>query len=852
MREEVLKAALAGLLHDVGKLGMLTGETARGKYAHASVGERFVRSYVPAHWQDALAPVGWHHGEREAGSLIRPVEETELPVRLVALADRLSSGEREPHPEDTPRTKQLINIFGQLEGQGLCTTFFPPHKLAMEKDALFPRPEPLPKSEADHALAKLWDEFQNEAGALKGAYEPDDADIGCYLESMFWLLRDHTWCVPSAYWHSNPDVSLFSHLHMTAALAACLAHSHFVNGSLSEEGISDLLEGIKKEPWPEEPEIAGLLGGDISGIQSFIYSLHDPEGAARSLRARSFYLQILTEVIARWILRKLGLPITNALYIGGGSFTLIVPPSARGKLDELRREINGTLYKAHGISLYLGLGYVGLVPEDFRLRSGDTSNKKHGISKRREELGKILDRDKAKRFSSLPNDRLVELFYPRGFGGEASETEAKTLPCEVCGNEVPRDKIEPIDDVRFCIRCKAFHELGRDLIGARYLFMAQVEPRELKEDGPFTWDEILASFGAKIALLRTPEEIPPERPAILFALEDGLELLSGPKLAVGRKFLVNLVPTVANDEEHKELRFLCEKDGRVPGPGELKHFGILAKQSRGAPYLGILRMDMDNLGRIFSRGLGRYATLSRIATLSFLLSVFFEGWTEKIAEEVNKGHAKGWARLYTVYSGGDDLFFVGSWDAVVELARGIRRDLREFTGRDDLGISGGIVLVHEKYPLYVAADDADKAEKAAKAVKRRDDREKDAIAFLGTALPWEEFGYADGAGTASHWARRLARLIEENRIPRAVLERLQRFHAWYEVERDKRGENGPWLWHAAYWLSRMLERLKESDDEAREAIRELRDLLSQGTFAGNIARLALAARWAEHLTRKGG
>ena len=39
MREEVLKAALAGLLHDVGKLGMLAGETARGSYVHAEVGQ---------------------------------------------------------------------------------------------------------------------------------------------------------------------------------------------------------------------------------------------------------------------------------------------------------------------------------------------------------------------------------------------------------------------------------------------------------------------------------------------------------------------------------------------------------------------------------------------------------------------------------------------------------------------------------------------------------------------------------------------------------------------------------------------------------------------------------------------
>ena len=165
---------------------------------------------------------------------------------------------------------------------------------------------------------------------------------------------------------------------------------------------------------------------------------------------------------------------------------------------------------------------------------------------------------------------------------------------------------------------------------------------------------------------------------------------AGPKLAVGRKFTVNLVPTIKK-EELTEIHELLRQDENKPGEGDIKHFGILARQSEGAPYLGVLRMDMDNLGRIFSRGLANYATLSRITTLSFLISLFFEGWTEAIAREIDA--KKGVSRIYAVYSGGDDLFFVGSWDAIVELSRRIRRDLRAFTGRGDLGISGGIVLV---------------------------------------------------------------------------------------------------------------------------------------------------------------
>ena len=199
---------------------------------------------------------------------------------------------------------------------------------------------------------------------------------------------------------------------------------------------------------------------------------------------------------------------------------------------------------------------------------------------------------------------------------------------------------------------------------------------------------------------------------MLFGLTDESEPAAAANTAIGRRFLVNTVP---------------EDKGRG-----IKDFGILAREAKGASYLGILRMDMDNLGKIFSRGLGEeYDSLSRRATLSLLLSVFFEGWVGKIAADIGND------RLYSVYSGGDDLFFVGSWDETVALARRIRRDLMRFTGRSDLGISGGIALVHEKYPLYLAAKDAENAESAAKRLRK----EKDAFCFVQTPVPWERFGY---------------------------------------------------------------------------------------------------------------
>ncbi|PJF45327.1 MAG: type III-A CRISPR-associated protein Cas10/Csm1, partial [Candidatus Thermofonsia Clade 3 bacterium] len=105
--------------------------------------------------------------------------------------------------------------------------------------------------------------------------------------------------------------------------------------------------------------------------------------------------------------------------------------------------------------------------------------------------------------------------------------------------------------------------------------------------------------------------------------------------------------------------------------------------------------------------------------------------------------------LYAIYAGGDDLFFVGSWDAVVELAIAVRRDLTRYAAEHPgIHASGGVALVGGKYPLSQAADDAKRAEEQAKALRWRAngvEHRKDAIGFLGAALPWSLFGMEEEA-----------------------------------------------------------------------------------------------------------
>jgi CRISPR-associated protein Csm1 len=229
-------------------------------------------------------------------------------------------------------------------------------------------------------------------------------------------------------------------------------------------------------------------------------------------------------------------------------------------------------------------------------------------------------------------------------------------------------------------------------------------------------------------------------------------------------------------------------------------------------------------------------------------------------------------RLYSVYSGGDDLFFVGAWDAVIELARRVRRDLTPYAANHPgIHASAGIALVGGKYPLSQAARDAGAAEEQAKAYRRAGRHTKDAICFLDSVQPWELFGLEEGCAGGFNSVHQLAHLLaemtepEEKRrkaAPKSLIRSLLDQYSLYAdalEARRKTGDDvsrvgvpqtpwGPWMWRTVYLLTRMAERMKRETLTQAE-IKALRDNLWQNNF-NNIEWIGLAARWAELLTRE--
>ncbi|MDQ3846612.1 MAG: hypothetical protein M3342_21760, partial [Bacteroidota bacterium] len=139
---------------------------------------------------------------------------------------------------------------------------------------------------ASGGYQSLWEAFATEMKFIQSR------NFRTFSESLLFLLEKYTSRVPASTQHL-PDVSLYDHLKTTAAFALALYDYTADTPHLQNE----TLPGAEEKPF-------ALIGGDLSGIQQFIYSII-ARGAARNLKGRSFYLQLLVDNIVQLILDTL-------------------------------------------------------------------------------------------------------------------------------------------------------------------------------------------------------------------------------------------------------------------------------------------------------------------------------------------------------------------------------------------------------------------------------------------------------------------------------------------------------------------------------------------------------------------
>ena len=161
-----------------------------------------------------------------------------------------------------------------------------------------------------------------------------------------------------------------------------------------------------------------------------------------------------------------------------------------------------------------------------------------------------------------------------------------------------------------------------------------------------------------------------------------------------------------------------------------------AKEAEGIDRIAVLRADVDNLGRAFVSGFPEeYTTLSRTAMFSRQLSLFFKHHINYVLShpKFSLNGKKKERNATIVYSGGDDLFIVGAWDDVIELAIDVRNELNRYS-LGTLTLSAGIGIYQPKYPLSVAAEEVAEYEESAKNYPN-----KNAVTVFEGTYSWEDF-----------------------------------------------------------------------------------------------------------------
>ncbi|NRB54278.1 MAG: hypothetical protein HRU41_41910, partial [Saprospiraceae bacterium] len=278
--------------------------------------------------------------------------------------------------------------------------------------------------------------------------------------------------------------------------------------------------------------------------------------------------------------------------------------------------------------------------------------------------------------------------------------------------------------------------------------------------------------------------------------------------------------------------------------------GIESEEDKHQGYyrLGVLRMDVDGLGKVFSKGLSQMEHLPAYATLSAQLDLFFSGYLNTIREESQelRNH------LNIIYSGGDDIFAVGRWDQAIAFAERLRADFRSFVNnREEISISGGLVLVNPKFPIGKSANYAGEAEDKAKDFGKKEgtaEAKKNAICLFDVPISWE--------GEFEKVKALKGQLIDFRSSGHLTAGFLQKMIDFQQVKdlhlRDITKDSKPdlsFLWTSAFYISRVQERFRKLPkiDPIQEFLSEVKHEFFTAVKDGGryFDLLAVAARWTE-------
>lgn len=179
----------------------------------------------------------------------------------------------------------------------------------------------------------------------------------------------------------------------------------------------DFIEKRRSELNEDDKKTLLLVSGDFSGIQDTVYTISS-KGALKSLRARSFMLELLTEHIVYEILQLAGIKTDKSkeyliwhgaergvIYSGGGAFSLLLNKSDLG--DEIKKFAD--ILNSWAVNEFSGKLFIAI--HILPVSQDDISEKKRFQAKRQEQSDE-LDKLKRRKFWTDDGALLENLLNP--------------------------------------------------------------------------------------------------------------------------------------------------------------------------------------------------------------------------------------------------------------------------------------------------------------------------------------------------------------------------------------------------------------------------------------------------------
>ncbi len=652
-----------------------------------------------------------------------------------------------------------------------------PHHVLITSRAVFPKKEIVQD-------ASLFDRYQEVVESLF----IEGISIDNFSEKLFYLQKFYLSSI--AAYGTPATVSQFEFLKSRASFAQCLA-----------------LNNNNQYPFR-------LVCGDLSGIQSFIFDIHSSK-AYKSLKGRSFYLQLVVETLIERILKDTNITPANVVYSSGGKFYLLLPNTEHciDVLKKIEEHVQNELFKQFQLGLYVCLGSIGFnIDEYYAINSDETQMDGNTIAGMG-DLWKTVSEKAALKKVSKYKSLLVPSFSTLFEVGLKEDYNGNGMTiCAVSGVPVKEDKGNNIaeraeDPIYVHESVMQQTELGKKLQKNNVLIIGEkgfIEPLELGIYFDLT-DKVKS--GNAILLNPESEEIYLD---FIKTYQSTRFLFYGGNQQVERNRQLASVEEIAEPAEDKKMN-----------------------------KIGIIKMDVDGLGNVFQTQKDEYNTLAAMSDLSARLDWFFSGYLNTLRNNNFKD------TVNIIYSGGDDLCAVGRWDAVLDFASQVRSDFRKYIGDiDGVNISAGYSLFSPKFPISKAIAEAEDNLKEAKEFRRNLTDSKNAINLLGLSVNWQmkkenhrEWEFVqDLQNLFKHW-------LKDGTMSKGTIYKLFVFK-----DSKDRGEFD-WRWQSAYYFAKMK---KPELNVLKDAI--ITDKFTTQTFSGHFPNrmfdlIILAAKLADYHSR---